>query len=790
MENNYPELWEVAQGIEGLINGSGIHAGGVIFVDEPFTNSTALMKSPRGETITQFELHDSEKVGLIKYDILSIEALDKIHNCIDLLCDYGYAERKGTLKETYESILNVYTLERNSSEMWKMCWNHKVSSLFQMEKQSGISGIAAMKPTSVDDLAILNSVIRLMAQEIGGEMPVNKLARFKNDSSEWDFELRQYGLGDKERELLEPIIGISYGLCITQEQFMQLVQLPELGGFDLTWADKLRKAIAKKNPAGFDALEKEFYKTTAEKGCNEKLCRYVWEVLISMSKGYGFNASHTLAYSIVALQELNLAYRYPIIFWNCACLIADAGGAGTELDSSDDQTEEENETCIEEYEFIEDFIEDDEEEKEEDSVEKKDKKKKKNNSTDYGKIATAIGNFKSGGITITGPNINSSDFTFSPDVDNNLIVSGIKGITKVGEDIVKEVIKKRPYTSIQDFLIKVKVNKPQMINLIKSGAFDCLGDRKEIMKQYIKESCGEKKRLNLQNMKMLIDYNLIPQELDYEKKVYCYNKYLKKIYNSYKKTNGTSQYYYLDSIAYKFFENNYDVDMLLPSENEDFIFQIKQTIWDKIYNKTMDPIRNFLKENQQEILNKLNKILFDEMWDKYCKGTISSWEMDSISYYIHPHELESINNHLYGFSDYFALPESPEVSYYFTPKNGNKRIPMFKLNRIVGTVLNKEKTKKTITLLTTSGVVMVKLYGGAFTFYDKQISERGSDGVKHVLEKSIFTRGNKIIVTGIKRDGMFFGKKYKNTPYHLIEQITKINDDGTIETRTRIDQEE
>ena len=63
MEENYPEVWRVAQGIEGLINGCGIHAGGVIFVDEPFTESTALMRAPKGEIITQFDLHDAEVTG-------------------------------------------------------------------------------------------------------------------------------------------------------------------------------------------------------------------------------------------------------------------------------------------------------------------------------------------------------------------------------------------------------------------------------------------------------------------------------------------------------------------------------------------------------------------------------------------------------------------------------------------------------------------------------------------------------------------------------------------------------
>ena len=226
---------------------------------------------------------------LIKYDALSVEAMDKIHNCLDLICDHGYAERKSTLKETYESMIGIYNLERTNIDMWRMVWNHEIQSLFQMEQQSGIQGIEILKPTSVDDLAILNSTIRLMAQEKGGEMPTEKLARFKKNPHEWLNEMKRFGLTVEQQKILEPILSISYGLCIAQEQFMELVQLPELGGFSLTWADKLRKSIAKKNPKDYEALTKEFYEVTTEKGINQNFAKYVWDVLIAMSKGYGFS---------------------------------------------------------------------------------------------------------------------------------------------------------------------------------------------------------------------------------------------------------------------------------------------------------------------------------------------------------------------------------------------------------------------------------------------------------------------------------------------------------------------
>ena len=95
-----------------------------------------------------------------------------------------------------------------------------------------------------------------------------------------------------------------------QEKFMQLVQMPECGGFNLTWADKLRKSIAKKNPAAYEELQKEYFETVEKKGLSKNLCNYVWNVLVATSRGYGFNASHTLAYSLIALQEMNLAYKY------------------------------------------------------------------------------------------------------------------------------------------------------------------------------------------------------------------------------------------------------------------------------------------------------------------------------------------------------------------------------------------------------------------------------------------------------------------------------------------------
>ena len=286
--NQFPELWNVAKRIEGLVCRSGEHAGGVIFVDEDFCESTALMRVPNGDIVTQYDLHDDESVSLIKIDLLSVECLDKIHACLDLLMDYNYIEPQASLKETYEKYLGVYNIERKDDKMWDMVNRHEIFSLFQMEQQSGIQGIALAKPRSVDDLAVLNSVIRLMAQDPGAEQPLNKYARFKKNIDLWYSEMQNYGLTQNEYHILEPIVGGSYGICESQEKFMSLVQLPECGGFNLTWADRLRKSIAKKNPAEYEQLTKEYFERVKEQNLSYNLCNYVWNVLIATSRGYGF----------------------------------------------------------------------------------------------------------------------------------------------------------------------------------------------------------------------------------------------------------------------------------------------------------------------------------------------------------------------------------------------------------------------------------------------------------------------------------------------------------------------
>lgn len=776
MDGKYANVWKVARFIAGLCCGVGSHAGGVIFYDDEITNSTALMQTTNGDIVTQYDLHTCEDVSLIKIDLLSIEALDRIRACLDLLTEYGYIDKDLALRERYENTIGVYKIDRTNPEMWKMIHQHKIESLFQMEQQSGIKGIAATKPTTLEELATLNSVIRLMAQEKGAEQPIDKFARFKHDINEWYMEMEQYGLTQEEQDSLKPLLSDSSGICESQEKFMSLVQMPQAGGFSLAWSDRLRKSIAKKNPAEFEKLQEEYYKEVKEKDLDMNFCNYVWKVLVCTSRGYGFNLSHTLGYSIIALQEMNLAFNYPIIFWDTANLIVDSGSMNLsdKILDEEDEPEIDEDTVIEEtYDesfFDEDIL------SEEEGENKTSKKKLKNSSTDYGKIAAAIGKMKARGLAFALPDINKSTITFSPDVENNRILYGLRGIQRVGNQLIKDIFNNRPFTDIFDFMSKVKVNKTQMVSLIKAGVFDNLysnKDRYAIMHDYLMSVADQKKRITLQNMQMLATKDLIPEELTFQKRLFFFNKYLKK--------NKNENDYYLDIYAFPFYTEFYDEKNLknIVVTEEGGTGYISQSVWDNIYKKGMDPVRDWMKKNQQEILTTLNNLLFDEIKQKYAEGNLSKWEMDSLSFYYHDHELADLKTIAYDIVDYNNL-ENNEIDRVFPDAKNGGEIILYKIYRIAGTVIDKDKNKSTVVLLTPTGVVNVKVWKNQFAKWDKQIFEKDEDGTKHVIEKSWFTRGNKLIITGIKRDNTFVPKKYKNTNYPLFEKILEMDDRGFI----------
>jgi DNA polymerase-3 subunit alpha len=153
--------------------------------------------------------------------------------------------------------------------------------------------------------------------------------------------------------------------------------------------------------------------------------------------------------------------------------------------------------------------------------------------------------------------------------------------------------------------------------------------------------------------------------------------------------------------------------------------------------------------------------------------------MDALCFYYTEHELRNINMSKFNIVNFFEMPIKPKVVDTYTRK-GIKR-NKFEIVRIAGTVLDKNKHKHSISLLTVNGVVNVKYYDGAFYHYDRQISQKNKDGSKTVLEKSWFTRGNLLLLCGYRMGNTFKPYRYVDTIYnHTTTLIEGIMPDGEL----------
>lgn len=753
--NNYPGLLDIIMAIEGLVNHRGSHASGVIlFEGDPFEHC-AFMKTPKGEITTQFDLHDCEYMGLTKYDFLVTEVQDKLVQAIKLMQEDEVIESELSLREVYNKYFHPNVLPLDDNRIWKALSDVSVINTFQFDSLEGSKTAKKIQPKNILEMTAANGLMRLMGEE-GEERPIDKYIRQKNNIQLWYDEMTRYGLSEEEQSWLEPYFKADYGVPPDQESLMLMLMDKNLCGFTLGEANAARKIVGKKQMSKIPELREKVLTNATSKA----LGRYIWKYGAGPQMGYSFSRIHALAYSFIGVQTLFIATNWNPIYWNTACLIVNSG-------SLEDNSEEELVDIYEpEASDLADGIT---------FVDLPDKSAKirKTASTDYGKMAKAMGDIMSAGIKLSLVDINKSDFGFKPDVENNQILFGMKGLLNVSDDTVRAIIANRPYESPRDFLNKVKPNKQAMISLIKGGAFDSMMDRKRCMVWYIWETCDKKKRITLQNMGGLIKHNLLPKDTEeriFAFKIYEFNRYLKAM------CAKDATHYTLDERA---------IDFLISSGYEALIeedFKLNLKNWEKKYQAWMDVFRDWISKNKDKILNDLNNSIFKEDWDKYASGTISAWEMEVLCFYYHEHELAHVDKERYGFVDFFELPTEPVVEK--TYPRGGKTVNIFKLDKICGTCIAKNKTKSTVTLLTTTGVVNVKFRKEYFTLFDKQISEKGADGVKHVVEKSWFNRGNMIVVQGIRQGDDFITKKYATSNGHQLYKIDSITANNELVLKT------
>lgn len=283
MENN-PEVWKVAQSIEGLISRRSVHAAGILITNDDFVNRNALMKAPSGVLVSQFDLGDSEELGGIKYDLLVVDALDRIAVALNLLRLYGYIDWQGSLKETYDYYLSPKNLDYDSIEMWKMAADGKILNLFQFDTAVGGSAIRSIHPTSLLELGQANSLMRLMP-EGRDKTPVQEFIDFKNDIDLFYDEINSLRGPQSQKEALIRHLEPLKGVADSQESLMLLVMDPDLTNFTVSEANFLRKTIAKKLTRDVDKLKDFLYTKGKDNGVSQEILNYIWNTQAARQMG-------------------------------------------------------------------------------------------------------------------------------------------------------------------------------------------------------------------------------------------------------------------------------------------------------------------------------------------------------------------------------------------------------------------------------------------------------------------------------------------------------------------------
>lgn len=762
----YSGLKEMLLQIEGLICGRSIHASASYIFDNGYLAQNSRMRAPNGTWITAYNMEDSDERGGLKIDTLTTQIEDKLHKCIDLLIETGELEDKGGIKENYDAYLHPDKLEYNNYQMWNALNEGKIVDAFQFDTPMGKKAIDKTHPRSMLQLTTANSLMRLMAQEQGAESPMDTYKRYKENIQLWYDEMKEWKLSNEEISICEKYLKSLYGVADTQEAIMELSMEPKIAGFDVVYANKLRKAVAKKKPKLITEMHKKFYDSGEKQGTRKELLDYIWLVQIQRQLGYSFSKNHVAPYSNICIQAMNLYYFHSPIYWNCACLSINSG-------STSENGEDEN-------------------------------------NTDYGRIAKAMGNMKKFGIKISLPDINRSKFGFYPDKETNEILYGLKAICGVNSSIVSAIIKHRPYTSVQDFYEKMQNFKSEIavnedgeeeknkfgdnviITLIKAGVFDALEKRprEEILKEFIKSISNPIQKLQISNVEQLNNLGLLTDsQKSYELRLIRFKNYLfqKDFFVKQTGKSASTAWYKLDrKFAEPYFYENFEPDMVENKDyeyGEDGLIIVKRGAIERVFNKLILSFKEKVLTNQK-FLDIINENRFLDVWQEKANGGIAKWEFDSLSFYYTKHELDNVNTELYNIKNFDDLPETPIITDTYIIKGQEK--PRYSLTRICGTVISRDKNKHLVVLLTPSGVVSVKFYKGQFGFYDKQISVNDEEtGKKNVLESSWFTRGNKLLVTGFRREEQFVPRKYNDSIFkHSLQLITAVNEDGTLDLQS------
>ncbi|HEY4650300.1 MAG TPA: DNA polymerase III subunit alpha, partial [Pontibacter sp.] len=274
---------KLAEKLEGSVRNTGIHAAGVIIAPDDITNYIPVSTSKDSDLlITQFDGKVVESAGMLKMDFLGLKTLTIIKDAMELI------------KKNHGVEIDIDNIPLDDEKTYALYQRGDTIGTFQFESEGMRMYLKDLQPTNIEDLIAMNALYR--------PGPMQFIPNFIN---------RKHGREEVEypHELLEPILNYSYGIMVYQEQIMQTAQI--LAGYSLGGADLLRRAMGKKDMKKMAEEREKFIKGAAEiNNIPPKKASEVFDVMEKFAQ-YGFNRSHSAAYSVVAYQTGYLKAHYP-----------------------------------------------------------------------------------------------------------------------------------------------------------------------------------------------------------------------------------------------------------------------------------------------------------------------------------------------------------------------------------------------------------------------------------------------------------------------------------------------
>ncbi len=396
------KLVDTARKLEGMPRNSSTHAAGVVITRRPVYEYVPLATND-DLAVTQYTMVTLEELGLLKMDFLGLRNLTILDDAVEMV-------------RRNQPDFRLDQIPTDDPEVYKMLCEGRTSGVFQMES-AGMTGVCVgLKPKSIEDITAIIALYR--------PGPMDSIPRFIACAQ--DPKLISY-----KHPLLEPILSVTYGCIVYQEQVIEIFR--RLAGYSLGQADMVRRAMSKKKVKDIERERGAFLHGDPERnisgcvahGIPEAVAQSIYDEIYDFAS-YAFNKAHAVSYAVVAYQTAWFKCHHTREYM--AALLTSV------LDDQD-------------------------------------------------KVAEYIGECKSSGIELLPPDVNESGTTFTVSGDNiRFGLAAVKGVGRgVVDTLLQERVKGGSFTDFVDFcqrMFGLDLNRRVVENLIKCGAFDSMGYRR------------------------------------------------------------------------------------------------------------------------------------------------------------------------------------------------------------------------------------------------------------------------------------------------------------------------